>query len=258
MCDELNLKSMQDIADLSDEKIDALNITPVQKKSLKALRDACAQGDSDLTRTIHNRKYFNREEAAERIRKWDERINEVEDYGSTLYLTRHDWDLDLARRISDDLEIQDEDDILLLPKSIIYRIRYLSLEQKEKLWTLICDAWRELSVEKRTLPKLKEELDKRDDELRKLKEKLDERDDDVQRERRELSRNILKVDEISWELEIINLELQNTNIELQEEKKKNQELNALLLKQSQRPDATRRAHLQGLLLELKSTSDDMV
>ncbi len=47
----------------------------------------------------------------------------------------------------------------------------------------------------------------------------------------------MKLDEISRELE-------NTNIELQEEKKKNRELNALLLEQNQRPDTTRRVYLQ--------------
>jgi hypothetical protein len=81
--------------------------------------------------------------------------------------------------------------------------------------------------------------------LRELKENLDERDNEVQIERRELSRNILQLEEISNELNVVNLELQKTNIELQEEKKKNQELQALLLEQNQRPDATRRVYLQG-------------
>ncbi len=93
--------------------------------------------------------------------------------------------------------------------------------------------------------KLKEELQKRDDEVLKLKEKLDEQDDDVQRERRAASRMMKTLDETSRELEIMSVELQKTNIELQEEKKKNRELNALLLEQSQRPDATRRVYLQG-------------
>jgi hypothetical protein len=81
--------------------------------------------------------------------------------------------------------------------------------------------------------------------LRELKENLDERDNEVQIERRELSRNILKLEEISNELNVANLELQKTNIDLQEEKKKNQELQALLLEQNQRPDVTRRVYLQG-------------
>jgi predicted nuclease with TOPRIM domain len=93
--------------------------------------------------------------------------------------------------------------------------------------------------------KLKEELQKRDDKVLQLKEKLDELDDDVQRERRASSRMMKTLDETSRELEIVSVELQQTNIELQEEKKKNRELNALLLEQSQRPDATRRVYLQG-------------
>jgi hypothetical protein len=93
--------------------------------------------------------------------------------------------------------------------------------------------------------KLKEELKKRDDKVLQLKEKLDELDDDVQRERSASSRMMKTLDETSRELEIVSVQLQKTNIELQEEKKKNRELNALLLEQSERPDDTRRVYLQG-------------
>jgi hypothetical protein len=41
LCGQLGLKSMKDIADLSDEKIDELKITISQKRVLKALREAC-------------------------------------------------------------------------------------------------------------------------------------------------------------------------------------------------------------------------
>jgi hypothetical protein len=53
------------------------------------------------------------------------------------------------------------------------------------------------------------------------------------------------LDEILRELQNTEIELQEEKKKLQEEKKKNRELNALLLEQSQRPDATRRVYLQG-------------
>jgi hypothetical protein len=280
LCNNLNLERMEDIAKLSDKTIDALEISPVQKINLKELRDACAKGDPDL-------KTINREEATKRLKQLDEGYNELNkiEYEAVHYLTRHGLDdKDLAQRICKEIEITDEDEILLVSKSRIDRIEFISFEQKMWLWNLVCDAWKGWPVEKLPLTKLKKELDerdddvemermelsqsqtrfdqksnklkitnlelqknldKRDDELRKLKEKLDERDDDVQRERRELSRMMKTLDETSKELEIMSVELQKTKIELQEEKKKNQELNTLLLEQNQRPEVTRRVYLQG-------------
>lgn len=92
--------------------------------------------------------------------------------------------------------------------------------------------------------------------LTKLKEELDARDYEVTMERRELSQRQTRFDQLSNKLKINNLDLQNkldeksrelenTEIELQEQKKKNRELNALLLEQSQRPEGTRRVYLQG-------------
>ncbi len=271
---------MQDIANLTDETIDALKISPAQKINLKELRDACAEGDPDL-------KTINREEAAKRLKQFDEGYNELNkiEYEAVHYLTRHGLhDKDLAQRICNEIEIEDEDEILLVSKSRIYRIEFISFEQKIWLWNLVCDAWKGWPVEKLPLTKLKKELDerdddvererielsqsqtrfdqksnklkidnlelqkkldKRDDELGKLKAKLDDLDDELQRDRMTSLRMMKTLDETSKELEIMSVKLQKTNIELEEEKKKNRDLNALLLEQSQRPDDKRRVFLQG-------------
>jgi hypothetical protein len=115
-----------------------LKITPVQKKSLKALRDACVEGDPDL-------KTNTRENVTKRIQKLDEDINTLDkiEYEYVNYLSRHGLDdLELARQICDEIEIADEDDILLVSKSKIERIESISSEQKMWLWNLVCDAWK--------------------------------------------------------------------------------------------------------------------
>ena len=44
LCTKLNLKTMDDIKSLSNERIDGLDIKPAQKKILKELRDVCVSG----------------------------------------------------------------------------------------------------------------------------------------------------------------------------------------------------------------------
>jgi hypothetical protein len=245
LCNNLNLERMEDIAKLSDKTIDALEIPRIQKEKLKELRDACAKGDPDL-------KTRNREGSKRRSKEFDDDFNELNkiEYEAEHYLTRHGLDdPDLAQRICTEIEITDEDEILLVSKSRIDRIEFISFEQKRWLWNLVCDAWKGWPVEKLPLTKLKEELDERDYEVKMERRELSQRQTRFDQLSNKLNINNLdlqnKLDEISRELENTEIELQEEKNKLQEEKKKNRELNALLLEQSQRPDVTRRVYLQG-------------
>ena len=44
VCEILDLKTMDDIKSLSNERIDGLDVKPVQKRILKELRDICVSG----------------------------------------------------------------------------------------------------------------------------------------------------------------------------------------------------------------------
>ena len=44
LCGKLDLKTMDDIKSLSNERIDGLDIKPAQKRILKELRDVCVSG----------------------------------------------------------------------------------------------------------------------------------------------------------------------------------------------------------------------
>ena len=63
----------------------------------------------------------------------------------TKFLIRQGWDEAVARQITVSTGCEEEQDILDLPKTKIDSLEYLSDEQKEKLWKMVCDAWRALS-----------------------------------------------------------------------------------------------------------------
>ena len=72
-----------------------------------------------------------------------------EEYAFIKYLMRQGWDRHLARRIGESTGIELEKDIIFVEKKDIDSFDYLTLEDKETLWQLVCDAWCELSVERR-------------------------------------------------------------------------------------------------------------
>jgi len=72
-----------------------------------------------------------------------------EDYAFTKYLMRQGWDRHLARRIGASTGIELEKDIIFVEKKDIDCFDYLSSEEKENLWQLVCEEWCELSVERR-------------------------------------------------------------------------------------------------------------
>jgi hypothetical protein len=83
----------------------------------------------------------------------DELNEDGRDFAFTFFLMRHGWDIEVARKIGISTGCEEEDDILHIPKMKIDSLDYLTDEQKENLWKLVCDGWRALSVKKR-----KEEL----------------------------------------------------------------------------------------------------
>jgi hypothetical protein len=53
LCKEKHLNTMQDIANLSDDKIDDIDwLTDVQRRKLKNLYEACRRGDPDLYKKV--------------------------------------------------------------------------------------------------------------------------------------------------------------------------------------------------------------
>jgi hypothetical protein len=79
----------------------------------------------------------------------DELNEDGRDYEFTFFLMRHGWDIEVARKIGISTGCEEEDDILDIPKMKIDSLDYLTDEQKENLWKLVCDRWRALSVEER-------------------------------------------------------------------------------------------------------------
>jgi hypothetical protein len=166
VCRVLKLQTMEDIGNLSDKIIDDLNLTGPQTKKLKALRDACREGNPSLIEkflekgrverlaVLEAKEAENNEKLEKgRSERIDNMISELkedgEEYEFTNFLMRHGWDIEVARKIAVSTGCEEDDDILDIPKMKIDSLEYLTDEQKENLWKLVCDRWRVLSVEKR-------------------------------------------------------------------------------------------------------------
>lgn len=58
LCTEMSLSTMSDLAKLTDEEIDAISwLKRIQTKKLKALCEACREGDPNLRESISNARF---------------------------------------------------------------------------------------------------------------------------------------------------------------------------------------------------------
>ena len=84
LCTEENLKTMQDIANLTDEKIDTLSwLKRAQSLKLKSICEACRRGDPDEMDSILDERLAPR--APERLFEAEAVIAELEDHRSRLF-----------------------------------------------------------------------------------------------------------------------------------------------------------------------------
>jgi ribosomal protein S13 len=69
------------------------------------------------------------------------------DYEFTNFLVERGWGRELARKVCEEIGIEQRRQIIYLSGADIDRLVYLSFKQKVELWNLVCNAWRELTLE---------------------------------------------------------------------------------------------------------------
>jgi adenine-specific DNA methylase len=71
------------------------------------------------------------------------------DYEFTNFLVERGWGRELARKVCKEIGIEKIQLLIYLSRVEIDQLVDLSFKQKEELWNLVCNAWRELTLERR-------------------------------------------------------------------------------------------------------------